>query len=122
MRDTVVAGIILVLLVSLFFWNSYVMETKTRLIMSHVTKLVDNPQTINLETAGKLKKKWNKEKKILFYLAEHGTVKDIDKCMDMFYERVKENNREYAIHCLKEARHHLKDLSEREKIRLDNIF
>ncbi len=124
MKDELVVALIFVLLLGLFFFNSYAMESKTEKISVMIdkteTKIENN--SLSYKDAQKLKKEWEKEKKILLFFLSHGTIEEIDECMELFLEYSKEKSYEEARHNLKKARHYLKDLARREKIRLDNIF
>ena len=121
MKDEMIAGILLILLLAMFWGNSHVMEVKTTKISSRIDRL-DAGDEISFDDMDKICRLWNREKRLLMYLCAHGNILAIDECMEMGREYLEAGNEDAALLCLKKARHYLMDLKEREKIRLDNIF
>ena len=124
MRDEIICVIILGLLISLFVYNSHALEDKTRSLMHAID--VSEEKAIEGQDAtdeyNKVKKIWEKEKKVLFYICGHRIIMQIDENVNLGCEYMRLGDNEMAVFIFKKARILLEDLYEREKIRLDNIF
>ena len=116
MRDEIVCIIIFLLLIGLFTLNSHIVETHTQNVMQEIEKVktVDDFKDV-LDI-------WNKEKKPLFYMCSHSLLMQVDENLVLAYDHIREDDEKRARHSLKKAKILLEDLSEREKIKLDNIF
>ncbi len=117
MRDEIVCGFILALLVGLFVFNSYVVGANTESIIEAIEQAEDTGKDYE-----NVLDKWKKEKKALFYICGHGIIMQIDENITLGCEYVKLGKEERATYMFKKAKVLLEDLAQREKIKLDNIF
>lgn len=124
MKEEITAFVVLIILLGMFSYNNYCTNTKTKKISSMIEKIdnADYNEKVTLEKIKKIKDKWTEEKKPFFYFCTHDTVLEIDECMELACEYMETGDKDRAIFSLKRAKVLLKDLSQREKIRLDNIF
>jgi len=123
MRDEFVSAIILSLLIALFVFNSVTIKKRTKSLINSIEKAEHSIYEENAEEKIKnILKKWEKEKKILFYICGHNIIMQVDENVNLGDEYIRLGDKERALYNLKKARILLDDLYEREKIRLDNIF
>ncbi len=124
MRDEIVTCTILVLLIGLFVFTSHTVNTGTKKLSEEIKKAEEAALDTDdaKEEFDKVKKIWEKEKKPLFYICEHSIIMEIDENITLGCDYINEGDREKAVVVFKKAKILLKDLQEREKIRLDNIF
>lgn len=124
MRDEIVAAIIFVFLIGLFTFNSYIVHNRCNGLIEEIesTEKFLKKESDAEKIMNNVYKKWNNQKKALFYLCGHSLIKEVDENIILGREYVKENDTPRAIRCLRRARIILEDLSDREKIKLDNIF
>ena len=121
MKDEFITVGIFALLIFLFVWNSVAVNLKTDK-MTELILALEEKEEMSSEDAARLKDTWDKEQKILLYFIPHEITKQIDECMMFMCEYAAEGDRPMADHFLKKARSLLKELVNREKISLDNIF
>ena len=124
MRDEIISSVILILLTVLFVFNSYIVHNRCNELISEIEIAEKELKTQEdaREKTDNIYQKWNEEKKALFYLCGHSLIKEVDENIILGREYVLENDTSRAVRCLRKARIILKDLSDREKIKLDNIF
>lgn len=124
MRDEIVAAIIFVLLICLFTFNSYIVHNRCNGLIEEIedTEKLLKKEGDSGEVMDDVYEKWNSQKKALFYLCGHSLIMEIDENIILGREYAKENDTPRAVRCLRRARIILEDLSDREKIKLDNIF
>lgn len=124
MRDEIIAAIIFVLLIGLFTFNSYIVNNRCNGLIEEIesTEKFLKKDGDSAEIMEDVYDKWNSQKKALFYLCGHSLIKEVDENIVLGREYVKENDTPRAVRCLRRARIILEDLSDREKIKLDNIF
>lgn len=124
MKDEIVTCTILVLLVGLFVFTSHTINTGTKKLSDAIKEAEE--AVFNTDDAkeefDKAKKVWEKAKKPLFYICEHSIIMDIDENITLGCEYINEGDKEKAVVVFKKAKILLKDLRDREKLRLDNIF
>jgi len=121
MKNEIIACILLVIMLGFFAYSSCALNDKTEKITKLIDRL-DNRGKVTSEDIEKIQKVWEKEKKLLMYYTAHGMILSIDEYVEMSAEYLEAGKEDAALHNLKKARHCLKDLAKREKIRLDNIF
>ena len=121
MKDEFIAGVIALIFIGLFVYNSHVMEVGSKKFASYIDK-VEISGNIDAETIDNMRSLWEKDKKLLKYLTCHENILKVDECVEMAKECVESGKSDRAMYLLKLARHHIEDLKEREKISLDNIF
>jgi len=124
LKDKIAGLVIFFVLVGLFSFNSHMVEMAAENITEELVKAEreateDFDARYEFETA---RKKWNKQRKNLFFVCSHNLITHIDECIELGCEYISVGNRERAVYFFKMARLALEDLSHREKIRLDNIF
>lgn len=117
MRDEIVCGFILALLVGLFVFTSHVVGTNTKNVIAAIEQAQDTGKDYK-----KVLDEWKKEKRALFYICGHGIIMQIDENITLGCEYVKLGKEERATYMFKKAKVLLEDLAQREKIKLDNIF
>ena len=121
MKDEFITVGIFLLLLCLFVWNFSSVKGKTQ----NITRIIDSLEaleSVSEKDCTKLKEEWDREKKILLYFSPHQNIKQIDECIMFFCRYTHEKNIPWAMHYLKKARSLLRELADREKISLDNIF
>ena len=116
MKDEIVCIVIFFILIGFFVTNNYVIDTHTQ----NIIKAIDDAQ--NFEDCKSIIKEWNGKKKHLFYTCSHTLLMQIDENLTFALDYMEEDDIARARHSLKKAKIILRDLSEREKIKLDNIF
>ncbi len=121
MKDEFIAGVIAIIFIALFVYNSHVMEAGSKRFASSVDKLEASGK-IDAKTIDNIRSLWEKDKKLLKYLTCHENILKVDECVEMARECLESGKTDRAMYLLKLARHHIEDLKEREKISLDNIF
>ena len=117
MRDEIICCIIVILLSGLFFLNGYVVRDNTQSIVKAIESAESDSNSYQ-----KILDKWEKEKKALFYFCSHGIIAEIDENITLGCGYMKDGDAKRAECMYKKAAHVLKDLAQREKIKLDNIF
>ncbi len=124
MKDEVICVFIFFALVFLFVFNSYTVDNLSR----ELTKEIETAEKEAISDFdaefefNKVREKWEREKKVLFYLCGHGIITQIDESINLSCQYLELGDRKNAVYMLKKARIMLHDLSDREKIKLDNIF
>jgi len=123
-RDEIITLGILFLLMGFFVFTSHTINSGSKKLSQAIQKAEDAAYNSDdaKEEFEKAKKVWQKEKKALFYICGHSMIMDIDENMELGCEYIKDGDEEKAVLLFKKAQILLKDLTEREKIRLDNIF
>ena len=121
MKDEIIAGVIGVLFIALFAYNSHVMESRTKSLADCIDE-VEADVNSDAKDIEKICSKWQKDKSVLMYLTSHENILKVDECVEMAKECLESGQSHRAMHLLKLARNHIEDLREREKISLDNIF
>ena len=124
MKDEITSLVILAALGALFALNSYTVNTTPHSLTDEIRRaeqeaISDFDATREFES---VQKKWQKERKALFYLCGHSIITQIDEYIGLGCEYMALGNRDRAVFFFKKARLGLEDLSDREKIKLDNIF
>ncbi len=124
MKDEIVTSIILIFMIVFFVYNSYAIEHRSKLLGNAIQKAVDAAfdEKSAKEEFAKVKKMWEKEKKLLFYISGHSIIMQIDENIELGCEYIDIGDEQKAVFIFKKAEILLKDLAEREKFRLDNIF
>ena len=117
MRDEIICCIIIILLSGLFFLNGYVVKDSTQSIVYAIENAESNGKSYQ-----KILDKWESERKTLFYFCTHGIIAEIDENITLGCGYMKDGDTKRAERMYKKAAHILKDLAQREKIKLDNIF
>ena len=121
MKDEIVALAIAVIFAVLFAYNSHAMEAKTQRITGLIDRVEKSGDT-DSKSIKKIRSVWEKDMKTLMLMTSHENILSVDECMEMAEECADEKRWDVCMYLLKKARHHLRDLREREKIKLDNIF
>ena len=124
MRDEIITMGILFLLIGFFVFTSHTINSGSKKLSQAIQKAEDAAYNSDdaKEEFEKAKNVWQKEKTALFYICGHSMIMDIDENMELGCEYIKDGDEEKAVLLFKKAQILLKDLTEREKIRLDNIF
>lgn len=124
MKDEIVAIVILCVLVGVFIFNSHMVETKTEKLLSALGEIEDDVKggKYSKKDVATFEKLWNREKKELLYFYPHGNIRQIDECVRFMRDYAGTEKPDRVMYYLRKARHHIHDIAEREKIRLDNIF
>ena len=121
LKDELITIGIFILLVCLFGWNSYGVNTKSQKVTGIVAQY-ESKENITDEDCLYLRKKWEEERRLLLYFTPHENIKQIDECVHFFCEYTLEGEKDTARYFIKKARALLGELARREKISLDNIF
>ena len=121
MKDEIVALAIAIIFAVLFAYNSHAMEAKTQRITGLIDRVEKSGDT-DSKSIKKIRSVWEKDMKTLMLMTSHENILKVDECMEMAEEWADEKRWDVCMYLLIKARHHLRDLREREKIKLDNIF
>lgn len=126
MKNELIALALFFSMCGLFVFNSCAVNKCSEDIVSEIRCLkasIDSGNTEEIERcAQRMGKKWRRQTDKILYICHHNQIEEIDRTIFSAKYYVKEKNYEKAKYKLSAAEFLLSDLSEREKLRLDNIF